>query len=303
MTDLITLQAQIVKGITGGADLIPIYRQLFKGQLTETVHARELHAFLESETEFYHWIKRRIKKYKFVQGQDYDIIEPLEIESCTNFNRQKRRLKNDQLERAKAMHKKAIKEKHSKAKEKRGAKGVEYILTINTAKELAMIENNEQGRLARHYFIKCEEALKALLPQVQAQIAEEWAQAREEVKDPFKSLCDALKRCYERRGWKPQAFNYSNEIKMINAIVLNASAVTGRKLTGNIKDEMTADELAQVRYLSQADEVLLDDNVTDYQTRKQRLEKLFVRKYGATIDHTQEHIKALREALNGGAYA
>lgn len=301
MTDLITLQAQIVKGITGGADLIPIYRQLFKGQLTETVNARELHAFLENKRKFSDWIKQRIKEYGLVQGRDYDVIE---ISDCADFNRQNRRLKNKQKLLKNSLHKIVKQDAGKKAQKQHGGQNrIEYILTINTAKELAMVEKNEQGRLARQYFIKCEEALKALLPQVQAQIAQEWAQAREEVKDPFKSLCDALKRCYERRGWTPQAYNYANEIKMINAIVLNASAITGRKLTGNIKDEMTADELAQVRYLSQADEVLFDSDVTDYQTRKQRLEKLFVRKYGATIDHSQEHIKALREALNGGAYA
>lgn len=37
---------------------------------------------------------------------------------------------------------------------------IEYFLTIDTAKELAMVERNEKGRQARRYFIECEKQLK-----------------------------------------------------------------------------------------------------------------------------------------------
>jgi len=43
---------------------------------------------------------------------------------------------------------------------KRGQK-VEYILTIDMAKELGMVENNERGRMVRRYFIDCERKAKA----------------------------------------------------------------------------------------------------------------------------------------------
>ena len=36
----------------------------------------------------------------------------------------------------------------------------EYAITLDMAKELSMVENNEQGRLARRYFIECEKRLK-----------------------------------------------------------------------------------------------------------------------------------------------
>lgn len=32
----------------------------------------------------------------------------------------------------------------------------DYHLTLDMAKELSMVENNEQGRAARRYFIECE---------------------------------------------------------------------------------------------------------------------------------------------------
>lgn len=41
-----------------------------------------------------------------------------------------------------------------------GRPTVEYALSIEMAKELSMVENNEKGRIARKYFIACEEKLK-----------------------------------------------------------------------------------------------------------------------------------------------
>ncbi|EOH1018797.1 antA/AntB antirepressor family protein, partial [Campylobacter coli] len=38
----------------------------------------------------------------------------------------------------------------------------EYYVTLDMAKELCMVENNEKGRQARRYFIECEKRLKNL---------------------------------------------------------------------------------------------------------------------------------------------
>lgn len=114
-------------------------------RITETdgkraVSARELHQFLESKQEFANWIKNRIEKYGFVEGLDYEVFD--------NF------IKNPQG----------------------GRPTTEYALSVDMAKELSMVENNEKGRQARKYFIECEkryrentapttylEALKALV--------------------------------------------------------------------------------------------------------------------------------------------
>jgi phage anti-repressor protein len=37
------------------------------------------------------------------------------------------------------------------------------------AKEVAMVERNEQGRAVRRYFIQCEEALQRSAPEIAAQ--------------------------------------------------------------------------------------------------------------------------------------
>lgn len=89
------------------------------------VNARELHAFLESKQQFADWIKDRIEKFGFVENQDFEVFQ--------NF------MKNPQG----------------------GRPSKEYALSIDMAKELSMVENNERGRQARKYFIECEKAYRA----------------------------------------------------------------------------------------------------------------------------------------------
>ena len=106
---------------------------------SKAVSARELHKFLESKQEFANWIKNRIEKYRFVEGQDYqklyfDVEGNLLIISVDKF------IKSDNQ----------IVTKASK---------IEYVLTLDMAKELSMLENNEKGKEARRYFIECEKRL------------------------------------------------------------------------------------------------------------------------------------------------
>lgn len=91
------------------------------------VNARELHEFLGSKQRFTDWIKNRIKQYGFVENEDFVLL-------------------------------------HKIMKQKTGSGGhnrLEYGLTIDMAKELSMLENNDKGRQARRYFIlKEKEALQ-----------------------------------------------------------------------------------------------------------------------------------------------
>jgi phage anti-repressor protein len=88
-----------------------------------TVDARKLHELLGSKRQFADWIKQRIEKYGFVEDVDY---VKLASQNCET-------------------------KKHG------GQNAIEYKLTVNMAKELSMIENNEQGREFRKYFIMAEE--------------------------------------------------------------------------------------------------------------------------------------------------
>ena len=100
----------------------------FDGSTVQTVNARELHSFLESRQDFSTWIKARIEQYGFVENSDYLLHSFME-----------------QLP--------------SGAKQK-----IDYHITIDMAKELAMVERNDKGREARKYFIECERRLKEQAP-------------------------------------------------------------------------------------------------------------------------------------------
>jgi phage anti-repressor protein len=83
-----------------------------------SVMARELHRAIGSKRQFSNWINDRIEKYGFVQGVDY-------ITFRDNTGPQ-----------------------HITTKE--------YILSIDMAKELAMVEQTGQGKVVRRYFIDME---------------------------------------------------------------------------------------------------------------------------------------------------
>jgi anti-repressor protein len=96
--------------------------------------ARNLHAGLKVGRRYTTWIRDRIRKYGFGGGADFEV-----------FNR------NGQLIDFVASQ--------------NGEADVEHVyrLTLDMAKELAMVENNDQGRMARRYFIWAEDIARRAL--------------------------------------------------------------------------------------------------------------------------------------------
>ncbi|RBO89669.1 antA/AntB antirepressor family protein [Pseudochrobactrum asaccharolyticum] len=88
----------------------------------QTVNARELHSFLELGVRFNDWVSRRITEYEFEEGKDFYS----ELSKTTSGGRPSR----------------------------------EYHISLDMAKELAMVERNEKGKQARQYFIECERRAK-----------------------------------------------------------------------------------------------------------------------------------------------
>ncbi|OEV57419.1 antirepressor [Campylobacter jejuni] len=101
---------------------IQIYNDKTIGAEINSANAREIFQFLNSEQEYSNWIKNRISHYNFIENQDY-ITELV----------------------------------YTKGRPRK-----EYYVTLDMAKELCMVENNEKGRQARRYFIECEKRLKNL---------------------------------------------------------------------------------------------------------------------------------------------
>lgn len=67
------------------------------------------------------WIKRRVQEYGFIEGQDFVTVPKIV----------------------------------------QGATQTDYAISLDMAKEIAMVEKNEKGRAARQYFIEVEKKSKA----------------------------------------------------------------------------------------------------------------------------------------------
>lgn len=110
-------------------ELIPIEQRESGKQL---VDARMLHGFLEAETRFNDWINRRISTFGFIEDEDYIIhYSKMSNESTNNLRAP-----------------------------------IDYGLTLDMAKQLCMVENNEKGIEARRYFIECEKIAKSNVPRL-----------------------------------------------------------------------------------------------------------------------------------------
>ena len=92
----------------------------------------------------------------------------------------------------------------------------EYKLTIDCAKQLCMVQNNNLGKIARKYFIYVEKLLKKAI---------EWDLIRTPERIRYKELCEELKKYYIRnKGREPEWYVYSNEADALNKICLGAKA-------------------------------------------------------------------------------
>lgn len=95
-------------------------------QEVQTVNARELHEYLEVGKVFANWIKDRIAQYKFNENEDFIVFSD------------------------------------SGKNPLGGRPSEEYYLSLDMAKELAMVERNAKGREVRKYFIRCEQQLRTI---------------------------------------------------------------------------------------------------------------------------------------------
>lgn len=171
---------------TNTAQLIPIATQAIAGEERQAVNARELHTFLEVEARFNDWIARRIEEYGFIENADF-LVTQIQV---TKPTRQDGNLfysnlsKNPQGTLSKPLE-----------KTRRGRPTKEYFLTLDTAKELAMVERNAKGREARRYFIECERQAKQAAPSLPdftnpAEAARAWAAEVEKNAEQRKTLIE-----------------------------------------------------------------------------------------------------------------
>lgn len=126
-------------------ELVKITQAKFGVDEVNAVNARDLHKALDSKKDFSSWIKARIEKLGLVESRDYGV-----------FTQMGENLLG-------------------------GRPAKEYIVTIDIAKHLAMIEMTDKGHQVREYFIECEKKLKKhYLPQTYAEALMELALAEKE---------------------------------------------------------------------------------------------------------------------------
>lgn len=110
-------------------DLVPVKAREVGDSTIQTVNARQLHEALMVGKDFSNWVKGRIDRFGFENGRDFVTTQDL---SSPN------------LASAKA----------------RPQTIIEYHLSLDMAKEIAMVENNDRGRAVRRHFIACEKMVR-----------------------------------------------------------------------------------------------------------------------------------------------
>ena len=97
-------------------NLIEIQKTQISGEEVNAVNSREIYEYLEVKTAYSNWIKRAIEKYDFVEDEDFTV-----------------------------------------SKNGIGTNAfINYIVTLDMAKELCMVSNTQKGKETRKYFIQVE---------------------------------------------------------------------------------------------------------------------------------------------------
>lgn len=206
------------------------------------VNARDLHKQLNNGWKFTDWIENRIKSYRLIKDVDYFTV-----------SRKYETVKNSHL--------------HPK-------ETYDYILTLDCAKQLAMVERTDIGVLVRRYFIIIEKALKNRT---------NWNTNRKNTLINCKELRGALitKREALLNGvpeWITNGNLYSIEFSLLNTVILGMSATQYRKehnISSNeqIRNYFSEDQLDDVERLERYDaQLIISQEIYSYEDRKHILQ-------------------------------
>lgn len=211
-------------------NLIPVFTSDIGGVTQTAVNARELHKFLGVKRDFSTWIKNRIHVYSFVENIDY-----LKLDFNAHQNR------GD--------------DKSSTY----GQDKIDYHLTLDMAKELAMVEKNQKGQQARRYFINCEKQLHAQTQQPKLSYEISLFTPLEDVVDEYqwqihkaieaRVLLLALKRltpCFSTNKIDLSNFLLLTDLMRSYSLQLNKIIEKDLKVPRNGEYKQTADVMRQV---------------------------------------------------------
>ena len=201
----------------------------------QLVSGRELHKFLEVGTEYMKWFGRIIEKYNFIENKNFTVI-----------------VKNDEDDTAFGGIRKST----------------DHLMTLNMAKEIAMVSNTEKGKEARIYFIKCEEAwnspemILARANQIQSRMIEDYA-------DKIKILENKIEEDKPKVEFYNDVTDSKNTCDMQTvAKTLNFKGVGRNNLFEILRKEniLQADNKPYQRYVDSGWFRLIETKYNDYKT-------------------------------------
>lgn len=217
-----------------------------------TVDGRKLHEVLGGKRQFADWIKQRIEKYGFVENVDYVCIS----QKC-------------------------------ETQRKNGQRGItvttEYKLTVNMAKELSMIENNEQGKEFRKYFIMSEEiAHKAIA----------WEDKRDDNIKAHEELTATFKREFmdKHNGRQPQGWLYGQLQNDVYWIVFGVDANSMKEVLEIKHYESIPNNVVQqideaLTWTYNRMQMLIEMGMVDErEERTNKVAEMFDKKFGGIIE-------------------
>ena len=171
------------------------------------INARDLYKdIIQSDdmSNFSRWMKRALKNYRIEENLDFIMVSPI-------------------------------------GRTKEFAQGgdtrsVDYTLSIDMAKQLAMVDKKESGFIARKYFILMERIVKD---------NKEWLEIRYPERKEYKDMCEMLSSNIYKHSARPaDKYDYSREANILNIIACGSEAQSIRNHFGlNNQNELTRDSL------------------------------------------------------------
>ena len=166
------------------------------------IDARQLWEELECpQGQFNKWVERKFKPYGFVENVDFTAFG----QKCPTAN---------------------------------GGYTIskEYPLSVDMAKQLAMIDKKESGFIARRYFILMERIAKD---------HKDWLETRNPERKDYKNMCESLSDNIFKHSARPaDKYDYSREANILNIISCGSEAQSIRNYFGlNSQNELTRDSL------------------------------------------------------------
>lgn len=184
--------------------IIPIYQgRAINGDYAheQLVNARELWENLHVGRDFSTWMKERIERYGFIEGTDFSPVQ---------------------------------------RKSTGGRPATEYFLTMDMAKEIAMVENNEVGRMIRKYLIEVEKRYRELLLE------------RTKAKAERRTLTDIIKELVPESPHKQWVYKHYTDMVYKTVTGYNAKelrALNNLDEKANVRNYLTPEQLkAVIRY-------------------------------------------------------